>query len=140
MSSCRLAHISPSAICSRNGCSSPALDRVHITTREATTPHCSRHHVGLGGILCDYNGGDFVSTVSLHDSEVSFLTYSVHSKSSSADPSFALAAFKEAKPVDGPPSEWIQAGVSRSYYAADSDMKDKMDAWDKEWAKLEQKK
>lgn len=76
----------------------------------------------------------------MYNSDLLFPTYPVHSKSSSTDPSFALAAFKQAKPLNGPPAEWIQAGVSRSYHTEDSDMKNKMDAWDKEWAKLQQKK
>lgn len=66
LSSCRLAHISPSIICSWNRCRSPALDRVHTTTLETPTPHCSKHHhVGLGDILCDYHRRNFVSPVSL---------------------------------------------------------------------------
>lgn len=140
LSSCRLAHISPSLICSWNRCRSPAIDRVHTTTLETPTPIVQSIIMSDSETSFATTTGGISSVRSPCDSDVLFPTHPVHSKSSSADPSFALAAFKETKPLNGPPGEWIQAGISRSYHAEDSDMKSKMDAWDREWAKLRQKK
>ena len=36
--------------------------------------------------------------------------------------------------MEGPPSEWLYAGVSRRSRL--KEVKDKMAAWDKEWASL----
>jgi hypothetical protein len=51
-----------------------------------------------------------------------------------AGPSHALTTFVQANALEGPPSEWIHAGVSRC--ARFKESKERLAVWDKEWAAL----
>ncbi len=49
-------------------------------------------------------------------------------------PSPTLSSFRKAHPLEGPPGEWLCAGISRRSDARE--MKDRMAEWDREWARL----
>ncbi len=77
-----------------------------------------------------------VSPVPFPRSSHGWLTDSYYSPStrSTTGLSPALASFNNAHPIEGPPSEWLYAGVSRR---SDSrELKDTIAGWDKEWASL----
>ncbi len=45
-----------------------------------------------------------------------------------------MIRFEKAHPLEGPPSEWLSAGISRR--SGLKGMKGLMAAWDKEWVEL----
>jgi hypothetical protein len=46
----------------------------------------------------------------------------------------ALASFEKTHPLQGPPSEWLYAGIS--WRSNPKEVKEKIARWDNEWARL----